>query len=636
MSDNLQPLSIKDLLSNNSRYSIPIYQRNYAWGQKEITQLIQDVVDYSLKYPNKDYYIGTLVVYEKESLEGVPVFETIDGQQRLTTLTILLSAIRNHATNLGLTHDLSWFSLNLSFYSREKSTKTLKRVYNDEPLEKGFSSEIKYAYDECLVILQRVLKEENLSIDDFCKYLFTRVRILRVPVPHDTDLNHYFEIMNSRGEQLEKHEVLKAKLLEFLTEEKECEVFDMIWEACANMEKYVQYGFSVKNRDMLFGEKDWNHLQVDSFDGLCEIIQTRNENDALSLHKLAVLDIIKGKKIEIHKAESEADSPDRFNSVINFSNFLLHVLRIHSGIDIPLDDKRLLDVFKDYMDTLDEGEDVNFVKDFCFALLSCKHLFDNYIIKREFLNGADNWSLKSLKWYKGNKVGYVNSFALNESDDNEHENKKVLMLLSMFHVSTPTLVYKHWLNAALKYVYETEFVTEEYLEYLEQLADAFLFDRFLAKDPRNYYEIIYLNDSILSDNEIVESKLDQGTHVENFIFNYLDYLLWRDGFQGKSVDDGSFKFSFRSSVEHYYPQRSMEGLAQLERDEVDQFGNLCLISSSVNSRLWNLPPDGKKSYFLESNSHESLKQKIMLEHQAWTLKEITEHGEMMKDILIER
>ena len=45
MSDNLKPLKIKELLSNNNKYSIPIYQRNYACGEKEITQLIQDIVD---------------------------------------------------------------------------------------------------------------------------------------------------------------------------------------------------------------------------------------------------------------------------------------------------------------------------------------------------------------------------------------------------------------------------------------------------------------------------------------------------------------------------------------------------------------------------------------------------------------
>ena len=90
-------------------------------------------------------------------------------------------------------------------------------------------------------------------------------------------------------------------------------------------------------------------------------------------------------------------------------------------------------------------------------------------------------------------------------------------------------------------------------------------------------------------------------------------------------------FTFRRSVEHYHPQRPLEGLDVLEQRDVDKFGNLCLISNSTNSRLWILPPEGKKIYFLTTNSYESLKQKIMLRQQKWTLTEIDIHGKKMKD-----
>ena len=75
-------------------------------------------------------------------------------------------------------------------------------------------------------------------------YLLNNVNILRVSVPEDTDLNHYFEIMNTRGEQLEQHEILKARCLkEIIGEEKIAHAFSVIWDACANMGRHVQYGF---------------------------------------------------------------------------------------------------------------------------------------------------------------------------------------------------------------------------------------------------------------------------------------------------------------------------------------------------------------------------------------------------------
>jgi uncharacterized protein with ParB-like and HNH nuclease domain len=90
MSEILKLYTIKELFSSDS-YIIPIYQRNYAWGEPEITQLIQDIFDYIKK--NQNYYIGNLIVWERKKLNGIS-FDTIDGQQRLTTISILLSLMK--------------------------------------------------------------------------------------------------------------------------------------------------------------------------------------------------------------------------------------------------------------------------------------------------------------------------------------------------------------------------------------------------------------------------------------------------------------------------------------------------------------------------------------------------------------
>ena len=67
-----------------SKYLIPIYQRNYAWGEKEIVALLDDISS-----NDNEYFIGSLVVREKDG-----VFEVIDGQQRLTTLYLTLRYLK--------------------------------------------------------------------------------------------------------------------------------------------------------------------------------------------------------------------------------------------------------------------------------------------------------------------------------------------------------------------------------------------------------------------------------------------------------------------------------------------------------------------------------------------------------------
>ncbi len=86
-------LNIQKLLSE-SEYRIPIYQRNYAWSIPEVTQLIQDIADYANESAEDNYYIGTLVVFP-HSNEGY--FETIDGQQRSTTITIIACSILHNS-----------------------------------------------------------------------------------------------------------------------------------------------------------------------------------------------------------------------------------------------------------------------------------------------------------------------------------------------------------------------------------------------------------------------------------------------------------------------------------------------------------------------------------------------------------
>jgi len=645
--------SIKALFCSDD-YVIPIYQRNYEWGEPQITQLIQDIVDYILKSKESEnkpkYYIGSLIAYERK-LESGEIYETIDGQQRLTTLTILLNVIKKEFSTI----DLSWYKkLSLSFDSRKVASNTLSYLFNGESLDnKECNVAIQQGYNDAKKSLSKILVDNKLSIDEFCSYFFEKVTILRVLVPEDTDLNHYFEIMNSRGEQLEKHEILKAKMLEILEDDNLKYAFNLIWEATSNMEKYVQYGFSVAQRDELFGKNDWNNIVGEEvvYQKLQIPAANQTTEETLTISQL----LVKTAKPISDNSNATEESPDRFNTIINFANFLLHILRIQTKSDIPLDDKRLSELFDSFLKNEDKKE---FVKKFGYSLLKSKFYFDKYVIKREFAKGTDNWSLKRLKWYDGNKASYVNTFDADNAETNDGVNREILMLLSLFHVSNPTLVYKHWLNASLKFVveYSGTNLANDYKTYLENLAKAFLNDRYLANNQKDFFEIIYSNEGKQKNSEIDidTNKLNQGTAVENFIFNYLDYLLWQDyrtdknyfkikngqAFADNRVKD--FEYTFRSSVEHYYPQHPIdENLILQGQDTVwlNNYGNLCLISGSKNSRLSNFMPAAKKDYYTGSTTIDSIKQRIMMEYEHWdtngtnNYNEIKEHSEKMTELL---
>lgn len=647
MSEAITQLSIQRLLSGNVEYVIPMYQRNYAWEEGEITQLIQDVIDYLPKPGDKarNYYIGSLVVYERPDSK-TPVFETIDGQQRLTTLSLLASYLKNTKVV-----DLAWYS-NLSIYfdSREHSRATFAAIFEgrfkDDPAEvlaeKQINIGILNGYRLIHKVLPQKLKENGVSAQQFADYLFCYVQIMRVKVPADTDLNHYFEIMNNRGEQLEKHEVLKARMMEKL---QGCELskncLHTVWEACANMERYVQMGFTPGQRSSIFGEKDWGRFEPANFDELTVALHRSQEVDYKEGAKLSLTDIIVRPPVSAEKTDNGEEAPERFNTVINFPNFLLHVLRADTQADIPLDDKRLLDTFEEHV--LRKTDPAAAVKRFTFSLLRCKYLFDQYVIKREFIKGADGWSLKRFKWNDGGersragRGSYVNTFG--EEDGNEGINRRILMLLSAFHVSTPTLVYKHWLNAALHYLFHAEQVeAQAYLQYMESVAKAFVFDRFLAAEAGlEYFAMIYGNKGVCQTRredvtaETLKPRLSFGNIENNLVFNFLDYLLWLE--HGASEPVKSYEFTFRSSVEHYYPQKPLQGIEPLDEDDLHSFGNLCLISHEKNSRLSNFTPEQKKAFYLK-NTLDSVKQHLMMQPETWDVPAIREHHQQMINVLL--
>lgn len=612
--NQVEQLSVRALFDSKTQYVIPIYQRNYAWGAPEIEQLIQDISDATGFISQSDevttaiqakYYLGSLVVYQRptHSQQSHVVYETIDGQQRHTTLSILLAYLK-HREVLD-TDKLEGLDINLTFDSRPKSSRALDDIYTGKNNGESEEPNIHAAFN----IIQRYFKTKGLDAEakteQFFEYLLENVTILRVVVPPQTDLNHYFEIMNNRGEQLEKHEVLKAKFMATLGNNEERSCFSTIWDACSNMARYTQMSFQSDLRKDVFGT-DWQTMPTDF-----KAIQEKHTSKQQKQDAMTLRDIIKDKVSSSNSDDEEREKEERFGTVIDFSNFLLHVLKLMKTEEsVSLDDKKLIDAFISKDDGLRVGG-----KAFVYELLKYRILFDSYIIKPDQHDDKRKWSLLKLNAYTNrNSLSpeYPNAFS---SDLNE----KIRMILAMFHVSNPALVYKRWLNDALSMLnnrtQEANLIVdgEAYLTWLESLS------------YRYFKEITDGNSLEFSENEYKLGVLHRGTGVQNFVFNRLDYLLWQSLSEGKPVGDitketlgehfTSFQFAFRTSVEHYFPQTDPSGASKMKG--VDRFGNLCLISPSSNSRLSNYSPQDKKKFYQENNRAESLKQAIMMSYDDW-------------------
>lgn len=92
----MQPLHIKflNLLNGDVQYVVPRWQRRYCWGQSDIERLFDDLMAIAIAGPESSHYGGTLLTFPEPGAAGVlSTFRIVDGQQRLTTVSILLACI---------------------------------------------------------------------------------------------------------------------------------------------------------------------------------------------------------------------------------------------------------------------------------------------------------------------------------------------------------------------------------------------------------------------------------------------------------------------------------------------------------------------------------------------------------------
>ncbi|OSB09710.1 hypothetical protein B2H97_10460 [Paraclostridium bifermentans] len=594
MSNDLKIIPVSHVF-DNINYLVPIYQRNYAWGETQIVQLIEDI-ESSIDRSNKNYFLGNLIVNQTDN----NVYEVIDGQQRLTTLYLL-------EKYLGIV----FAKESLRFEAREKSNRTLEYISdssNLELIEELSSAEILNGFQ----IIDNYFKNKNLEKSSFVQKL-KRVFLIRVQVPRDIDLNHYFEIMNTRGEQLELHEIAKAKLLEVLESEQDKNTAALIWENCSDMNSYVQMNFDVNVRRIIFTD-NWSSLSesIKDFDSIKSKISLSNE----SIDKKPLIEILsENKMINVSTAQSEDDN-ERFESTISFPNFLLQVNAVIRKIgeeDASLDDKHFLKNLSWAWSAPEKA------KEFLFNLLKCRVLFDKYVLKREFARDykeTGKWSLQLLEKYHDKKRNNDKPKYVGTLGDEGNYNKQLRTLQSCLRITYTSPKTMHWISVILSNLLEDE--STDIIALLE-----------------NYCK-----------KKVVDSDYQNrdGFGFERIVFSYLDYLIYRDGYSydGKEIispfqDD--WQFQFRSSIEHFQPQHPVEGECWDEND-LNGFGNLALITISGNSKFSNLPPAGKINSY-PSVINQSLKLKIMenmtrLDNGKWTEEKASRHKDEMFKIFENR
>lgn len=221
------------IFSDEYMFSIPAYQRPYSWGVDQAQELLDDLISYMRAGGSKleeipPYFLGSLVLIKDESS---PKAQVVDGQQRLTTLTLLLACIRavvqDESVRVGITKRIydqgDIVSATENHYRltlRERDLQFFReRVQHEGGLEKLVAS------DEALPDSQHRLREnarhfmrvltdlDPETLLRLVQFIVTRCYLVAVATPDLDSAYRIFGVMNSRGLDLTATDILKAEII---------------------------------------------------------------------------------------------------------------------------------------------------------------------------------------------------------------------------------------------------------------------------------------------------------------------------------------------------------------------------------------------------------------------------------------
>ena len=216
-------LTVEKSLRNNF-YIVPDYQREYVWeAEREVAQLLTDVYEAYSASKNKEYFIGTTVVYYDKSSN---ISELIDGQQRTTTLFLMLCAFRNiyKERSLGTNvmdplifestlndsgDEINKYHLELQY---EESSRILEVIALNEERPTEMSASARRLLEAYQGIYQFV-NDNTLCDNDELKglflYFFRMLKFIQITTPDINDALKIFETINERGVGLNPMDLLK-------------------------------------------------------------------------------------------------------------------------------------------------------------------------------------------------------------------------------------------------------------------------------------------------------------------------------------------------------------------------------------------------------------------------------------------
>jgi len=227
---------LQDIIEGTKQYVIPLFQRTYSWTSKEWEVLWKDLVELCEMENPRTHFIGSIVNMPTVSVpEGVAKYLLIDGQQRLTTIFILLTLLRNKARenqNIRFSDEINNTLLVNQYkdgidYYKLMPTQVDRVTY--ENLINGISNEEENQITRAYTYFEKKLRQVELEPEKLKKVITSYFSVVSIVL--DTDDNPYlvFESLNAKGRPLTQADLIRNYFFMRIHIDKQEEVYKNYW-----------------------------------------------------------------------------------------------------------------------------------------------------------------------------------------------------------------------------------------------------------------------------------------------------------------------------------------------------------------------------------------------------------------------
>lgn len=591
------PLTISQLFNTSDQYFIPSYQRRYAWTEDEQKALFDDIDNIN----NNNHLFGMIVcIYKPTNDNGIHKLELVDGQQRLTTIILLLLAIKNIFSNSDSDSEkYDSYEINNLIYCRDNNNnKESKMILVNLDMD-NYNNLLNGRFDDNsgknnLLNAYRYFESLLVNFDikrlrNFKNNLLHKTKIIKLQATAAGDAYKLFETINNRGLKLTPTDLIKNFILghaSIINEDTNKEVEKLWSRLIQNLDEIDTDDFFRQYMCMILKNKVTINKLVDEFRKYY-IKQVEGAENIFSSYRATKVYAFDNEKDFENDNTNEEESDNQVNDENN-----------NPITKIPL---------------------IDFLQEIIKVSLIYKKINNCEFVRSDF-NTANNFNkinikIRNLQWI-GSKPSFIFLLNLFQRKLSINTNIDILQLIETF------MLYRNICKAR----------TGELDSIFAQLVN--VSDNDILNNVRNQLRKDFPNEEDFSKNLI--------THDFKAKENRARYILTEiENKFNNNQEETNLNDANSVHIEHIIPKTLSKSWLnylgddseKIHKDFVFKIGNLTLLSGGINQEITNNIYENKKIGY--RNSTLKLNKNILENYDEFRFEEITRRSNQLKEIALE-